>query len=96
MKIVINTCYGGFTLSPKALMILDAELGVSNTEHSQVSRHDPILVRVVEQLGKEASGERASLVVVEISDDRYYIEEQDGWEGVWTPSNIKWIVPKKD
>ncbi len=94
MKVVINTRYGGFGLSPKALMILDAELGVSNTGHHQIARHDPTLVRVVEQLGEEANGDFASLKVIEISDDRYYIEEHDGWEGVWTPSNMNWIVPK--
>lgn len=95
MKIVINICYGGFGLSPKALMILDAELGIGRDDphHKALARHDPLLVRVVEQLGDEANGHSASLKVIEISDDRYHIEEYDGWEGVWTPSNIPWIIP---
>lgn len=48
-----------------------------------IDRTDPILVQVVEELGKEADGPSASLKVVEIPDDvDWIIDEQDGAEWV--------------
>ena len=45
------------------------------------SREDPALVEVVEELGKEASGRFAKLVVVDIPDGMdYVIDEYDGIE----------------
>ena len=44
-------------------------------------REDPILIEVVEELGKDASGRFGNLVVVEIPDDLdYVIDEYDGIE----------------
>jgi hypothetical protein len=46
-------------------------------------RHDPDLVRVVEELGERASGRYASLKVVEIPDGtEYEISEYDGHEHI--------------
>lgn len=46
-------------------------------------RSDPMLVKIVEELGKEANGKFAELVVVEIPDDvNYEIDEYDGVETV--------------
>lgn len=103
IKIVINSCYGGFGLSDKAVNRL-AEIGnsvaisyqkkcesdpkykvVTKNCHSfsSISRTDPDLVRVVEELGDEASGLYAGLSVVEIPDDvDWMIEEYDGQEWV--------------
>ena len=73
MKLVINKCYGGFSLSPVAVKKL-AELegkehAISNREYE---RHDPTLVQVVEELeagaGMGASGSFAQLEIVEIPD----------------------------
>ena len=48
-----------------------------------IARDDPVLVQVVEELGKEANGEFAALAVVEIPDDvKWQIEEYDGNEWV--------------
>src|SRR5690606_35782328 len=130
MKVVINACYGGFGLSPKAIQkyaeyagfkvyaYTDADVGpdimrVDDTENQEVwilywlkedigarvtskqlndadwfddievDRGDPILIRVVEELGEEADGKCAALKVVEIPDDvEYTIAEYDGWEHV--------------
>lgn len=58
------------------------------------SRHDPILVQVVEELGDKASGEYARLRIYETDSDRYRIDEYDGAETVVTPEmdNQNYIV----
>ena len=84
-KVVINTCFGGFSLSEQA-MAMFAEL--KNTSPTQlylfeVDRSDADLVRVVEQLGRQADGACARLKVVEIpSDVQWDIAEYDGVEHV--------------
>ena len=133
MKVVINACYGGFSLSPKAIQKyaeyagfkvyaytntpmmnggpgivrvddpenqnvwiiywLKEDIGARVTskqlndadwfDDREVDRADPILIRVVEELGEEADGKCAALKVVEIPDDvEYTIAEYDGWEHV--------------
>ena len=57
-----------------------------------VSRHDPVLVQVVEELGDEASGEFAKLRIAEISGP-YRIDEYDGFESVMTADSYEWITP---
>jgi hypothetical protein len=140
MKVVINRCWGGFSLSPKAVARM-AELqgrpcyffdisgrekarrisieqaegtfiwsamdipeqpeepksGASREERTKYNdeyekhgidsspknRHDPILVRVVEELGEEASGKMAKLHIVEIPDGvEYEIDDYDGMESI--------------
>lgn len=129
-KIVINTCYGGFSISEKALFRLAELKGItlypekthtffttywtvptkpegilSNDDFHRASmedrrksnrlyeeytmdnrpsdRSDPDLVKVVEELGDEASGDCACLKVIEIPDDvEYTIEEYDGNEWI--------------
>ena len=83
MKIVINKCFGGFSLSTKAML----ELGWNESEeHSysfseKIERNDPRLVEIVERYN--ASGGLASLKVVEIPDDvKWEIQEYDGMEWV--------------
>jgi len=79
-KIVINDCYGGFSLSKKAC----DELGIRLLEGNRMMiRDDPVLIEVVERLGKEADGAHAKLKIVEIPDDvEWTIEEYDGVEWV--------------
>jgi hypothetical protein len=70
-----------------------------NKKHSEqtwyygdVSRHDPILVQVVEELGDKANGSYAKLVIEEVSGP-YRIDEYDGFESVETPNSYDWITP---
>ena len=57
-------------------------------------RHDPILVKVVEELGSKASGEFAKLRIYETTDSVYRIDEYDGYESVVTQNNQEWVVIK--
>ena len=57
-----------------------------------LSRHDPRLVQVVEELGEEANGAFADLQVDEIEGNRYRIDEYDGYENVQVPDDIEWVV----
>lgn len=65
--------------------------GYIDTEGS-CPRHDPELVKTVEDLGLEASGSHALLKIKEIKGDRYIINEYDGCERVVEPDNINWII----
>ena len=48
-----------------------------------IERHDPVLVRVVEEMGKAADGTCARLTVIEIPDGvDYVIRDYDGMEWV--------------
>lgn len=55
-------------------------------------RHDPELVKTVEDLGSEANGSCALLKIKEIKGDRYVINEYDGCERVVEPDDINWII----
>ena len=105
MKIVINTCFGGFSISDKALERY-AELkglkitnlstdsfpqwyidGIKDNDHYlstyDISRTDPQLIQVVEELGEEANGSCASLKIVDIPDDvQWEIQNYDGSETI--------------
>ena len=57
--------------------------------YMNVSRHDPALIQVVEELGKRANGNHADLQIEEV-DGLYKIEEYDGNETVVTPGGCDW------
>lgn len=82
MKVVINVCFGGFDLSPKALEFLGLNED-ENAYYGDMDRTSPDLVRCVETLGDEASGFCSQLKVVEIPDDvKWEIANYDGNEWV--------------
>ncbi len=61
-------------------------------EAYSIPRHDPLLIQVVEELGKEASGDFSALEVVTIDGNQYSIRENDGAESVYTPKESHWIT----
>ena len=109
--IVINTCYGGFSLSRQAQELyleragieygyqpqqdrdtqnrLGSKIIVNNKEWSSgrdIKRDDPILIGVVNQLGRNADGENAKLKVIEVpARVQWNIAEYDGKE--WVEEN---------
>jgi hypothetical protein len=79
MKIVINTCFGGFSLSQEAINRYRKEKGAT----VKISRDDEVLVKIVEELGTKANGFYSELKIVEIPDDvKWCIEDFDGKEWV--------------
>jgi hypothetical protein len=100
-KVVYNISSGGFSISVEALTRMQ-ELGYTgkaSTHNNYVylydcARHDPILVQVVEELGRKANGLGSDLGIEEVSGP-YRIEEYDGSETVKEPNNnsYKWITP---
>jgi hypothetical protein len=89
MKIVINSCHGGFGLSEKAQELFCQYYNISIEEwrndmsYYDIKRCDPHLIRVVEELGDDANGQFSELKVVEIPDDvKWQIDEYDGLEWV--------------
>jgi hypothetical protein len=87
VKIVVNRCFGGFSLSQEAFealgLIYDGYGYLNIDPGSHMERNDPRLVEVVERLGDRANGRHAELVVVEIPDDvNWEIHDYDGMETV--------------
>lgn len=84
MKIVINSCHGGFGLSRVAETMYMNLKGLNECPHSyDIPRDDSALIKVVEDLGKSASDSFSKLKVVEIPDDvDWIIQEYDGKEWI--------------
>jgi hypothetical protein len=83
--IVINTCYGGFGLSERAIREYKSMAGISDPAwyDRDVPRDDPYLVKIVTDMGMAANGAHANLKIVEVPGDvEWQIEEYDGNEWV--------------
>ena len=100
-KVVFNGCFGGYGVSERgARWLLDNGANPGNVRLTQrgedvyvtcnIERHDPLLVRMVEVLGEKANGDSARLVVREISQPLYRIEEYDGAERIEEPDDLSW------
>ena len=78
MKLVINTCYGGFH-TPKGFKAL-----YPDTDDWEIDRADPRLVEYCEAYPDELKFSCTHLSVVELPDTAtdYYINEYDGAEEV--------------
>lgn len=77
MQIVLNECWGGFSLSQKACAILGLP-----SPYSNIRRTDPRLIQCVQTLGSEVNGRNAELNIINIPDDvtDWEINEYDGME----------------
>ena len=91
-KIVYNVCFGGFGIS-QAAWERYVELGGKAESGWDIERTDPILVQVVEEMGKSASGSFADLRIADLpAGTKYRIDEYDGLESIETEEDIKWSV----
>ena len=80
MKIVINSCFGGFGLSDFAVKALGLKYA-----YSFIDRTDPALIHIIEEFGPKAcSGLCAELKVVEIPDNAtdWEFDDYDGLENI--------------
>jgi hypothetical protein len=93
MKVVINTCWGGFGVSRECAEWM-AERGHVGAREALAQekfygyfiddRTDPALIQAIETLGAEpCSGPHAKLKIVEIPDGtQYEIDDYDGKESI--------------
>lgn len=82
MKVVINKCFGGFSLSEEAYEFLGLEWDGHGYGYND-DRTDERLVECVEKLGEKSFGDFARLEVVEIPDGaEWYIDDYDGIETI--------------
>lgn len=79
MEIVINTCYGGFSVSEEAAKFFNLD-----SVYSDIDRQDPALIEKVKENPKWVSGSFADLKVVDIPDEAtdWVIDEYDGLERI--------------
>ena len=109
-KVVYSSSYGGFGLSRAAAerlielgvkdKLLEEKLATFSSDIPRVSyygdlpRHDPRLVKMVEELGSaKASGPHAHLLVRKIKGSKYRIDEYDGSETIQEPRDINdWVT----
>jgi hypothetical protein len=86
-RVVINDCYGGFGLSDEAEALYRELAGVDVEDDkfhvSDIARDDPLLIKVIRELGPAADGLHAELKIIEIpADVEWQIGEYDGNEWV--------------
>ena len=79
LKIVINECYGGFSVSDAVVKKLGLE------SPYDFNRTDERLIQLVEADSRAASGSCADLVVVYVPNEAtdYMINEYDGYETLY-------------
>lgn len=92
-KVVYNACFGGFGLSEVAQNWMREHGHPEYAErYPKIERHNPLLVQCVEELGALVNTEYSDLCVEDIEGNKYWIENYDGLETVYTPENTEWIV----
>lgn len=93
-KIAYNACYGGFGLSKKAEKLYAKKLGIPVKDipyRWETNRADPLLIEVIEELGKKASSYYAALEIRDLpKGTKYIIHEYDGNEWVKTIDEFDW------
>lgn len=90
MKIAKNTCFGGFSLSQKAVDLINDRLPERKEPINNVDldfywewRSHPIVIAVIEELGEEANISSSNVKIVEIPDDVIWeIIDYDGIETI--------------
>ena len=92
-EVVINACYGGFSLSIAAIERYSELKGLApgTRPNREIPRDDPVLIQVVKELGDKANGPYAILRVEIVEPGTLYrIDEYDGLEGIETRDGIEW------
>ena len=83
MKVVYDK-NNNFALSSYGLKCYNEKRSLNSlcsiNDYFLISRHDPILVEVIEMIGSRAGGSGSNLVVVDINSDQYSIIVENGTE----------------
>ena len=87
MKVVINTCFGGFSLSDAGeAEVTKRDRTLAEEQYPvgwNIERTHPVLVQMIEEDAVLYSGSSALLRVVEVPDDvEWHIHDYDGREHV--------------
>jgi len=85
-KVAINANYSGFCLSRLANeKLVEWGFPIPKGKKWPLSRRqEPLLIKVIEELGEKANGPYSRLKIVEVPDNIGYTIEQDGGkEWVW-------------
>ena len=84
MKIAINRCYGGFSVTEAVYKALEEEWDGHGYIDHDLGRDDPKLIEAIEKVGvKAASGTYAEIEIVEIPDGvDWHIDDYDGIETI--------------
>ena len=97
MKIAIHKGIGGFELSDKAILLVRERKPEILLEfdgfyifncYQDSLRSDPVLLGVCEELGEEANGENANIVIIEIPEGVEYAIECNNTTG------NEWVAEK--
>lgn len=88
--LVINACFGGYSLSEAALRDLNWN---DDDEYRKDTRENLTLINLIQSKGsKYVSGRSAKLKIVVIETDFYEIHDYDGYESViCSNSPITWV-----
>ena len=83
IEIMFNSCHGGFGFSDAAMNAYRQTKELEDAE--PVSRHDPLMVQIVKDMGFEANGRHSFICIRSIPakfENYYEIIEYDGMESV--------------
>jgi hypothetical protein len=94
MKIAINVCFGGFSLSEQALARYAELADKSGFVAFENIRDDPHLIQTIEELGTKCNTRYSEIRIVEIPDNiEWEIMEYDGTEYI-AEKHRKWYAPE--
>ena len=96
-EILIYCNYGGFSFSDKAKLFLkERNIKFDGYDDPIVNRHNSILIECFKTLKEEFVEDEHSyeyLKIVTIEENKYMINDYDGYESIVTPKTLesKWI-----
>lgn len=107
IRVAINQTYGGYSFSNAAIQRLkdlgykfqDEKYPLAELQQTQMRCH-PLVIQVIDELGKESFGKCAVLGTVVLPEglkDYYSIDEFDGSESIkiewerWLTDNLGWL-----
>jgi hypothetical protein len=86
VEIMFNASYGGFSFSKAAMEEYQKRCPEKDwIEDWKMDRHDPVMVRIVKEMGNRANGSFSNIQLQKIQSDflhHYKISEYDGLENV--------------